>query len=49
MCVSVHVALAAPRKTRTELSKFVDADYYGYFDEDDAIIVPLEREAEKAG
>lgn len=29
--------------------KDIDADYYGYRDEDDGIIVPLELEAEKKG
>ncbi|KAH9494516.1 NineTeen Complex (NTC) component [Bulinus truncatus] len=38
---------SAPRKTRAELMKDIDADYYGYRDEDDSIIVPLETEAEK--
>jgi len=37
----------APRKTRAELMKDIDADYYGYRDEDDGIIVPMEQEAEK--
>lgn len=36
-----------PRKTRSELAKLVDADYYGYRDEEDGIIVPLEQEEEK--
>ena len=36
-----------PRKTRAELMKDIDADYYGYRDEDDGILVPLERELEK--
>ncbi|XP_067935273.1 pre-mRNA-splicing factor ISY1 homolog [Watersipora subatra] len=36
-----------PRKTRAELMKDIDADYYGYRDEDDGILVPLEREMEK--
>lgn len=27
--------------------KDIDADYYGYRDEDDGIVVPLEREVEK--
>lgn len=36
----------APRKTRAELMKDIDADYYGYRDEDDGIIVPLEQEKE---
>ena len=33
-------------KTRTELMKFVDADYFGYRDEDDGIITALENDAE---
>lgn len=37
------------RKTRGELMKDIDADYYGYRDEDDGVIVPLEQEAEKKG
>lgn len=36
-----------PRKTRGDLMKDVDADYYGYRDEDDGILVPLEIEQEK--
>ncbi|XP_045164764.2 pre-mRNA-splicing factor ISY1 homolog [Mercenaria mercenaria] len=36
-----------PRKTRGELMKDIDADYYGYRDEDDGVIVPLEQDAEK--
>nr|CAG4645672.1 EOG090X09UC [Lynceus sp. MCZ IZ 141354] len=38
----------APRKTRAELMKDIDADYYGYRDDDDGVLVPLETEAEKA-
>lgn len=37
-----------PRKTRTELMKDIDADYYGYRDDDDGILTPLEEKAEKA-
>ena len=33
-------------KTRTELMKYVDADYFGYRDEDDGIIIALEKDAE---
>ena len=29
--------------------KNIDADYYGYRDEDDGVLVPLEKEAEKEG
>lgn len=46
ICLS---AAKAPRKTRGELAKKVDADYYGYRDEEDGIIVPLEQEEEKKG
>ena len=40
-------AAKALRKTRAELMKDIDADYYGYRDEDDAVMVPLEQEFEK--
>lgn len=36
-----------PRKTRAELMKDIDADYYGYRDDDDGILLPLEQRAEK--
>ena len=36
----------APRKTRGELYKNIDADYYGYRDDDDGILAPLEAELE---
>jgi len=35
-----------PKKTRGELMRDVDADYYGYRDDDDGALEPLEREAE---
>ncbi|XP_033098730.1 pre-mRNA-splicing factor ISY1 homolog [Anneissia japonica] len=41
-------APTAPRKTRSEIMKFINADYYGYRDEDDGVLVPLELEHEKA-
>ena len=37
------------RKTRAELMRDIDADYYGYCDEDDGLIVSSEREAERIG
>ncbi|KAM6927353.1 pre-mRNA-splicing factor ISY1 homolog [Xenentodon cancila] len=37
----------AQRKTRAELMKDVDAEYYGYRDEDDGVLVPLETQYEK--
>ncbi|KAG8233483.1 hypothetical protein J437_LFUL014365 [Ladona fulva] len=36
-----------PRKTRAELMKDIDADYYGYRDDDDGILIPMEQEAER--
>ncbi|XP_051967732.1 pre-mRNA-splicing factor ISY1 homolog isoform X1 [Xyrauchen texanus] len=36
-----------PRRTRAELMKDIDAEYYGYRDEDDGALVPLEQEYEK--
>ncbi|XP_041976204.1 uncharacterized protein LOC121730991 isoform X2 [Aricia agestis] len=38
---------APPRRTRADLMRDVDADYYGYRDDDDGLLIPLEREAEK--
>ena len=35
------------RRTRGQLMKNIDADYYGYRDEDDGVIVPLEAELEE--
>ena len=35
------------RKTRSELSKNVDADYYGYRDDDDGVLAPIEADIEK--
>uniref|UniRef100_A0A1A8EDR4 Pre-mRNA-splicing factor ISY1 homolog n=1 Tax=Nothobranchius kadleci TaxID=1051664 RepID=A0A1A8EDR4_NOTKA len=37
----------AQRKTRGELMKDVDAEYYGYRDEDDGVLLPLEAQYEK--
>ena len=42
-------AAPAPRKTRAELMKDVDAEYYGYRDEDDGVLLPLEAQYEKQG
>lgn len=36
-----------PRKTRAELMKDIDADYYGYRDDDDGVLIPLEEKAER--
>jgi len=37
-----------PRKSRTDLMKHIDAEYYGYMDDDDGVLIPLERAAEIA-
>ncbi|XP_071773581.1 pre-mRNA-splicing factor ISY1 homolog [Centroberyx gerrardi] len=37
----------AVRKTRAELMKDVDAEYYGYRDEDDGVLLPLETQHER--
>lgn len=36
-----------PKKTRAELDILVDADYYGYRDDDDGVLIPLEGKADK--
>lgn len=46
MCLPAAPAL---RKTRAELMKDVDAEYYGYRDEDDGLLLPLEAQYEKQG
>lgn len=43
------VAAPAPKKTRGELYRDVDADYYGYRDEDDGVLLPLEQQEEQKG
>jgi pre-mRNA-splicing factor ISY1 len=35
-----------PRRTKAELLRLIDCDYFGYRDEDDGIILPLEAAAE---
>lgn len=36
-----------PRRTKPELMRLIDCDYFGYRDEDDGVILPLEAAAEK--
>ncbi len=40
----VTAAPTAKRKTRGDLFKRIDADYYGYRDDEDGILLPLEAE-----
>ena len=35
------------RKTRYQMHKAIDPDYYGFRDEDDGVMVAVEAEAEK--
>ena len=37
-----------PKKSRADLMRNVDADYYGYMDDDDGLLVPLEKAEELA-
>jgi pre-mRNA-splicing factor ISY1 len=41
-CLIVQV-----RKTRYQMHKAIDPDYYGFRDEEDGVLEPLEAEAEK--
>ena len=42
-------AVKLARKTRGELMKDIDAEYFGYRDDEDGILVKLEAEVEKIG
>lgn len=37
----------ATKRTKAEIMKCIDCDYFGFRDEDDGIIVPLEEKAER--
>lgn len=43
------IAPSQPQKTRADLMKDIDAEYYGYRDDDDGVLIPLEHEQEKIG
>jgi pre-mRNA-splicing factor ISY1 len=36
-----------PKKSKTELMRNVNAHYYGYMDDDDGLLVPLEKSEEQ--
>jgi len=36
-----------PRKNRGEMMREIDASYYGYLDDDDGLLMPLEEKASK--
>jgi pre-mRNA-splicing factor ISY1 len=42
-------ARAAPRRTRAQMAKGLTPDYYGFRDEDDGVLLRLERAAERPG
>lgn len=42
-----HEPPPPPRRTRAELMKNIDADYYGYMDEEDGLLVAMETKKEK--
>ena len=42
-----QTSISSSRKTRAELMVNIDASYYGYMDEDDGVILPLEEEVER--
>ena len=48
-CFIFFLAPAQARKTRAELMKDIDADYYGYRDEDDGVLMPLEQKEQIKG
>ena len=45
----ILLSVEQKEKTRTDLYKAVDADYYGFRDDEDGLLEPLEQEAEKEG
>ncbi len=47
MLCCVQAPKAPLRKTRFQMHKAIDPDYYGFRDEDDGVLVRVEAEAEK--
>lgn len=46
MTLQLFFLIVAPppqRRTRAEMMKHIDADYYGYRDDDDGVLIPLEK------
>ena len=46
--IFIQVALAA-KKSKIELLKEIDAEYYGYLDDEDYLLIPQEEKCEKEG
>jgi hypothetical protein len=45
--LALYTAEAEPvKRTRAEMYRSVDADYYGYRDDEDGVLAPLEAAAE---
>ncbi len=42
-----HSAAAAPKKSRAELMKEIDAEYYGYLDDEDYLLLEQEAKCER--
>jgi len=43
----IFLAPLPSKKLRGEMMKNIDADYYGYMDDDDGLLVPIEEKCEK--
>lgn len=48
-CISLVSEAPPPKKTRGELAREADPFYYGFRDDEDQTLVPIEREAEQKG
>lgn len=44
-----YYEVAPTRKNRAELMREIDADYYGYLDDEDYLLIKQEERCEKAG
>ena len=49
ICVPLVSEAPPPKKTRGELAREADPFYYGFRDDEDQTLVPIEREAEQKG
>jgi ribosomal protein S26 len=42
-----RLASGSSKKNRGEMMKYVDANYYGYMDDDDGLLIPSEEKCER--
>lgn len=49
MSSHIHIEITLKEKTRAELYRHIDADYYGYRDEEDGTLLEFENEQESIG